>query len=122
MDGAIEDERGRILPILRNAALALRKAPELKDAFRFDELQQLVIVDKPLPLAESAEPRSTAHPRPLSDGDVSQVQEWLQHMGVPKIGRETTGQAISLRAQERSFHPVRDYLDSLGARPDSPIA
>jgi hypothetical protein len=34
-------------------------------------------------------------------------------VGAPKIGREITGQAIELRAQERSFHPVRDYLDGL---------
>lgn len=113
LDGAIKDDRGRVLPILRNAALALREAPELEDVFRFDELQRLVIVEKPLPLADGAEPRRASYPRPLSDGDVSQVQEWLQHAGVPKIGRETMGQAIVLRAQERSFHPVRDYLDAL---------
>jgi hypothetical protein len=101
------------LPILRNAALALRKAPELEGVFRFDELQHLVIVEKPLPLADGAEPRNTAYPRPLSDGDVSQVQEWLQQVGVPKIGREIMGQAINLRAQERPFHPVRAYLDAL---------
>jgi predicted P-loop ATPase len=98
----------------RNAALALRSAPELKSAFRFDELQRLVIVDKPLPLADGAEPRNIGPPpRPLVDADVSQIQEWLQSQGLPKIGREITGQAIALRAQERSFHPVRDYLDSL---------
>lgn len=113
LDGAIKDDRGRVLPILRNAALALREAPELKGAFRFDELQRLVIVEKPLPLADGAEQRNISHPRPLSDGDVSQVQEWLQHAGVPKIGRETMAQAIELCAQERSFHPVRDYIDSL---------
>jgi predicted P-loop ATPase len=113
LDGTIKDERGRILPILRNAALALREAPELEGVFRFDELQRLVIVEKALPLADGAEPRNISYPRPLTDGDVSQVQEWLQHKGVPKIGRETMGQAIELRAQERSFHPVRDYLDAI---------
>jgi predicted P-loop ATPase len=113
LDGAIKDDRGRILPILRNAALALREAPELEGVFRFDELQRLVVVEKPLPLADGAEPRNISHPRPLTDGDVSQVQEWLQHVGVPKIGREIMGQVIKLRAQERSFHPVRDYLESL---------
>jgi predicted P-loop ATPase len=113
LDKAISDERGQILPILRNAAIALREAPELKQAFRFDELQQLVIVDKLLPLAPGAEPCNALHPRPLSDGDVSRIQEWLQHVGIPKIGREITGQAIALRARERSFHPVRNYLDVL---------
>lgn len=112
--GAIDDERGRIVPNLANAALALRMAPELKDVFRYDELQRVVIVDKALPVVEAAEPRTGGSlPRPLSDADVSQVQEWLQHMGLPKIGRDTTHQAVTLRAQERPFHPVRDYLNGL---------
>jgi predicted P-loop ATPase len=113
LDGAVKDERGRVLPILRNAAVVLREAPELEGVFRFDELQRLVIIEKPLPIADGAKPRNISYPRPLTDGDVSQVQEWLQHVGIPKIGREIMGQAIHLRAQERPFHPVRDYLDLL---------
>jgi hypothetical protein len=95
-------------------ALALRSAPELKDAFSFDELQRAVIVDKPLPLADGAEARNRGDlPRPLSDADVSQVQEWLQSKGLPRIGREITHQAVALRAQERAFHPLREYLGDL---------
>ena len=113
-EGAVEDDRSRILPILANVALALRSAPQLKEAFTYDELQRLVIVAEPLPLADGAEPRDLGGPpRPLTDGDVSQVQEWLQHAGMPKIGREIVHQAIALRAQERAFHPIRDYLDGL---------
>jgi predicted P-loop ATPase len=111
---AVEDDRGRVLPILANVALALRSAPELREAFSYDELQRLVIVDRELPLAEGADSRATATPpRPLADGDVSQVQEWLQWQGMPKVGRDTVHQAIALRAQERAFHPVRDYLEQL---------
>jgi predicted P-loop ATPase len=112
--GAISDERGRLLPNLANVALALRRAPELADAFSFDELERRVIVNADLPLAKGAEARAgPAPPRPLSDADVSQVQEFLQHAGLPKASRETTHQAIALRAQERGFHPVRAYLDGL---------
>jgi len=111
---ALDDNRGDVLPVLRNVALALRAAPELVDAFSYDELQRLVIVAAELPLADGAEPRNSAEtPRPLSDGDISQVQEWLQSMGLPKIRREIVHQAIGLRAQERAFHPVRDFLDGL---------
>ena len=35
LNGAIKDERGRILPILRNAAMALRAAPELNELVPF---------------------------------------------------------------------------------------
>jgi len=80
LKGAVEDDRGRVLPILANVALALRTARELREAFSFDELQRLIIVDKHLPLADSAEPRgAAAPPHAFTDEDASQVQEWLQH-------------------------------------------
>jgi predicted P-loop ATPase len=67
-----------------------------------------------LPVAPGGERASSGLlPRPVTDSDVSQLQEWLQHAGLPKIGRETTLQAVDQRAQERSFHPVRDYLGAL---------
>jgi predicted P-loop ATPase len=53
------------------------------------------------------------YPRPVRDADVSQLQEWLQREGLPRIGMDVTHQAVDLRAQERSFHPIRDYLDAL---------
>ena len=49
----------------------------------------------------------------MRDGDVSQLQEWLQHQGLPRIGMDTVHQAVDQRARERSFHPVREWLDSL---------
>jgi predicted P-loop ATPase len=114
LDDALCDDRGQVRPILANVALALRAAPELAEAFRFDQLHRHVTVEKPLPLARGAEPRNIAPaPRPLCDDDVSQVLEWLQHTGMPRTGREIVHQAIALRSQERSFHPIRDYLDSL---------
>jgi predicted P-loop ATPase len=114
LEGALYDERLRVMPILRNVTLALRAAPELENAFSFDELARMVMVEAPLPLASGAAPRGFSPlPRPLSDVDVSQVQEWLQAAGLPRIGREVMHQAIALRAQERAFHPVRGYLDAL---------
>lgn len=114
LEGALYDDRLRVMPILRNVALALRAAPELENAFSFDELARMIMVEAPLPLASGAPPRGFSPlPRPLTDTDVSQVQEWLQSAGLPRIGREVMHQAIALRAQERAYHPVRDYLDSL---------
>jgi predicted P-loop ATPase len=108
------DERGRIQPILANAMIALRFAPQLADAFTFDEMLRAPILAKELPSAPNAEPASADPlPRPVRDADVSQLQEWLQHAGMPKIGKDITHQAVDLRAQERAFHPVRDYLNAL---------
>ena len=52
-------------------------------------------------------------PRPVQDVDITAIQEWFQLNGLPLIGQETVHKAVDLRAHEHSFHPVRDYLDSL---------
>jgi predicted P-loop ATPase len=111
---AITDERGRVLPILANLMIALRGAPEIADAFTFDEMLRAPILMHAIPCADGAEaPEAGPMPRPVRDTDVSGLQEWLQHQSLPKIGRETTHQAVDLRAQERAFHPIRQYLDGL---------
>ena len=70
------------------------------------------ILTKDLPVApRGASANNEPLPKPVRDTDVSQLQEWLQHMGMPKIGKDQTHQAVDQRAQERAFHPVRNYLD-----------
>jgi predicted P-loop ATPase len=110
----IYDDAGRILPVLANIMISLRQAPELADAFMFDEMLRAPILAKELPRPPKAEPdKADPLPRPVRDTDISQLQEGLQHAGMPKVGKDTTHQAVDLRAQERAFHPVRDYLDGL---------
>jgi predicted P-loop ATPase len=111
--GAICDDRGHVLPVLANVMIALRAAPEIADAFTFDEMMRAPILTRELPLVIRADGELGPYPRPVRDTDVSQLQEWLQREGLPKIGIGTTYQAVSLRAQERSFHPVRVYLDGI---------
>ena len=114
LDDAIFDDRGRVMPILRNVAMALRSAPQLAEAFAYDELEHQTIVTRDLPLAAGAEPRAIGSvPRSLMDGDAAQVAEWLQSLGMPRVGVKIVRDAISLRAQERAFHPIRDYLNAL---------
>jgi predicted P-loop ATPase len=52
-------------------------------------------------------------PRPLTDKDVSDIQDYLQHAGLHRIGREDVRHAVDAWAIENAFHPVRDYLESL---------
>ena len=68
---------------------------------------------KPLPRVAVAPSVEDAVPRTLRDTDVSGLQEWLQHAGLPTIGRGTTQQAVDLWARENAFHPIRDYLGDL---------
>ena len=109
----ILDDRGRVLPNLANMMIALRTAPEIADAFTFDEMMRAPILTRALPVVEGVAGELGPYPRPVRDADVSQLQEWLQRAGLPRIGMDMTHQAVDLRAQERSFHPVRDYLEGL---------
>ena len=49
----------------------------------------------------------------MHDVDVGLVQEKLQHLGLRRISKDTTHQAVDIRAYDHPFHPIRDYLGSL---------
>jgi predicted P-loop ATPase len=102
------DEKGNPLNNLANAMTVLRSAEELRDCFAFDQMLRAPILTARLPKG-----RATGLPRPVQDGDVSLVQEWLQRHELRRIGRDTTHQAVDFRAEERAFHPVREYLTAL---------
>jgi predicted P-loop ATPase len=108
----MRDGNGKAIANLANVLIALREAPEVTSAFTFDEMLRACILETPLPSA-ILEHGLADTPRPIRDTDVSQLQEWLQHHALPKISRDIVHQAIEQRAQERSFHPVRDYLARL---------
>jgi predicted P-loop ATPase len=112
-DSACLDDRGRIVANVASALAALRLAPKLHDVFSFDEMQRAILVVRPLPLWQGGAGNEWPSPRPLTDADVTQLQEWMQRAGLPKMGSATIHDAIELRSREPAFHPVRDYLESL---------
>ena len=57
--------------------------------------------------------RHVLDPRPLTDCDVTEIQKYLQHAGLDRIGRESVRDAIDAYAHTHGYHPVRDYLESL---------
>lgn len=90
------DPRGNLF----NAMLALREDPKLAGLFRLDEmLRAPVILDGTV--------------RPVTDADVSRLQERLQRAGLETLSRDVAHQAVDLRAAECAFHPARDYLAAL---------
>jgi predicted P-loop ATPase len=108
------DEKGRVLANLANAMIALRADPRVESVFTFDEMAQTAMLMRPLPLAPKARHAGDGPiPRPVRDEDVTQLQEWLQHLGLPRMGKETVHQAVDQRAREARVHPVREWLESL---------
>ena len=108
-DDWIRSDRDAPLPILANVLTTLRGDPLVRDCFAFDEMLRTTMLVRPLP----GLPEGLERLRPVTDNDVTAFQEWLQLRGLSKIGKDTTHQAVDLRANECAFHPVRDWLNEL---------
>ena len=91
------DPRGNLV----NAMIALREDGDVSRIFALDEMLRTPVIHTRLGL------------RPVTDADVSHVQEHLQKAGLETLSKDVIHQAVDLRASERSFHPVRDYLSAL---------
>jgi hypothetical protein len=75
---ATRDDRGRVLPNLANLMIALRNAPDIADAFTYDEMLRAAILTRALPIVGRVEGGELGpYPRPVRDADVSKLQEWL---------------------------------------------
>ena len=98
---------------LFNAMLALREDVRIADLLAFDEMLRAPVLLAPVPSKVITAGEDGAAIRPLRDDDVSAIQELLQASGLEKMGKDVMHQAVDLRARERSFHPVRAYLNSI---------
>ena len=106
------DDRGRVIADLANVLIALRGEESVYLGVAFDEMLQCPIVTRVWPHTPEAQPIKAA-PHEVGDDDVNRLQEWLQAFGLPRVSRETVRQAVEMIAVEHSFHPLRDWLDSL---------
>jgi hypothetical protein len=91
-----------------NVLLALQTEPQLQGAFGYDEMLRTEVLLRPLFVDDP-----NFKVKPVTDTDVTEVQVHLQWFGFRRLGKDTTHQAIDKYARENSFHPVRDYLNSL---------
>ena len=102
------DAKGRPLCNLANVTLALRNDEAVRDMLAFDEMYCGEVL-----VRDIGSKVDLPAPCPVQDIDITAIQEWLQLNGLPLVGPETVYKAVDLRAHERSFHPVRNYFESL---------
>jgi predicted P-loop ATPase len=99
-------DTGKPLPILANVLIGLRAV--MPDTFSHDEMMCAPMLMRPLEKG-----RKDFQPRPCTDVDVGIVQERLQYLGLKRVSKDVVHQAVDIRAYERRFHPVREYLNGL---------
>jgi predicted P-loop ATPase len=109
LEGCQTDKEGDPRGNFANVMLALREDARLEDLLAYDQMLRAEILAKPVP--DSFCPPEDA--RPIQDADVSMIQEYLQRRGLEKVSKDTVHQAVALRARERGFHPVQQYLNGL---------
>ena len=92
------------LPVLHNVLVGIRA--QWPHSLALDEMLCAPLLMQPLG-------ENDITPRPVTDVDVGIFQEQLQQLGLKRIGKDVCHQAVDMRAAERAFHPIRDYLGGL---------
>jgi predicted P-loop ATPase/phage/plasmid primase-like uncharacterized protein len=100
---------GEPRPVLANAILALRTAPEWKGVLWHDEFASTTVARSPPPWHPK---QHTWKRTDWSDRYDLLVADWLQHQGI-LVPASIAGQAVEAVAHDRLSHPVREYLDAL---------
>jgi predicted P-loop ATPase len=93
-------------PVLANAVIALRDAPEWQGVLGFDEFALKTAPLKPAPWP-GAQPNGK-----WTDHEDRLTADWLQHQKI-LVSVEIAAQAVQMVAHDHPFHPVRDYLSHL---------
>lgn len=105
----LTNREGEPRPILANAILALRTAPEWRGVLWHDEFAATTVARKPPPWVTG---NGEWHNTEWSDRDDLLVADWLQHQGI-LVPASIAGQAVEAVARDRLCHPVREYLDAI---------
>lgn len=100
----IRNDAGTIKPVLANAIHAFRYAPEFRNVLAYNEFAIRTTALKATPWRQDA--------GDWTDIDDIRAAEWLQHESI-HVATSIASQAAEAVARLSSFHPVRDYLQSL---------
>jgi predicted P-loop ATPase len=106
-----KDGTGPPVANLFNVMLALCEAPELQDAFGFNGFTLREMLHRELP---GVVPGTTPGvPREWREQDTVILQCWLQGQGLRAVTPGMVDAGVNAVMHERSYHPVRDWLERL---------
>ena len=91
-------------PLLRNAIIALRAAPEWQGVLAYDEFGLTTMAMKPPPWLMAQD--NVWKPRAWTDHEDVLATDWLQAQGIG-VPVAVTASAVEAVAKDASFHPVR---------------
>ena len=97
-------------PLLANALIALRDAPEWHGVLGFNDFSLAIMTLRPPPWLKHED--NTWTPRRWTDHDDALATDWLQKEGIG-VPVTIVAAAVETVAKDASFHPVRDYLGAL---------
>lgn len=107
---------GEFYPDERNVWIALALAPELHEILQYNEFSDYIELRRPLP----GMPKEIDYelfkdypPTPWNDEHVTELIRWLTQQGFTYLKRGVVQDTVVACAKRRSYHPVREYLDSL---------
>lgn len=104
----LENDKGYPKALLANAITAFRHHPNMTGRLCFDELRVEAMLISPPPWDTDKGWR----PRFWTQLDDLKAAEWLQRQDIG-VKPDIVRQGVEVVAQEKNFHPVRDYLNRL---------
>ncbi len=97
---------GAIIPNVNNTLLFLENEPDLAGRFSFNEMSRAVMIGRAI--------GGSHHDRRMAaEVDITETQRWLQIKGNLRVSKEIVAQAMESQSVKSSYHPIREYLNSL---------
>ena len=103
----LRNEEGHIFPCYDNVALFLENSPEWNGVLGYNEFTCGYFILKPPPSPVSASVESE-----VEDHFDTEVVRWLERRRL-MVKPELVRRVVDIIARRNSYHPVRDYLESL---------
>jgi predicted P-loop ATPase len=100
---------GKPRPLLANAIIALREAPEWHGVLAYNEFRRETTVESYPPWDAQV---SAWVSRAWTDHDDILATDWLQKNDI-SVQSKITAQAVEVVARDKSFHPVHNYLSGI---------